>query len=210
MHPCSRYCFKSIIFKGRKKTYLHIYLHICEIFTTFAHRLDFAYEKVQYHLISFKNFINMKKIFFLTMMALCCMQVMAMQLVIEPHSGTDMQLDIARIGKWVFVHNELQLLDKAGNLLASEQINNIRKITFSDLTSDAENVPSENAIIVYPNPTQDVLIIQGVQAQVLRVYDMQGKLVITERGTQVHVADLSNGIYLLQIGTQVVRFIKKD
>jgi myo-inositol-hexaphosphate 3-phosphohydrolase len=102
------------------------------------------------------------------------------------------------------------LLDKAGNLLASEQINNIRKITFSDLTSDAENVPSENAIIVYPNPTQDVLIIQGVQAQVLRVYDMQGKLVITERGTQVHVSDLSNGIYLLQIGTQVVRFIKKD
>jgi hypothetical protein len=152
----------------------------------------------------------MKKIFFLTMMALCCMQVMAMQLVIEPQSGTDMQLDIARIGKWVFVHNELQLLDKAGNLLASEQINNIRKITFSDLTSDAENVPSENAIIVYPNPTQDVLIIQGVQAQVLRVYDMQGKLVITERGTQVHVSDLSNGIYLLQIGTQVVRFIKKD
>ena len=152
----------------------------------------------------------MKKIFFLTMMALCCMQVMAMQLVIEPQSGTDMQLDIARIGKWVFVHNELQLLDKAGNLLASEQINNIRKITFSDLTSDAENVPSENAIFVYPNPTQDVLIIQGVQAQVLRVYDMQGKLVITERGTQVHVSDLSNGIYLLQIGTQVVRFIKKD
>jgi hypothetical protein len=152
----------------------------------------------------------MKKIFFLTMMALCCMQVMAMQLVIEPQSGTDMQLDIARIGKWVFVHNELQLHDKAGNLLASEQINNIRKITFSDLTSDAENVPSENAIIVYPNPTQDVLIIQGVQAQVLRVYDMQGKLVITERGTQVHVSDLSNGIYLLQIGTQVVRFIKKD
>jgi hypothetical protein len=152
----------------------------------------------------------MKKIFFFTMMALCCMQVMAMQLVIEPQSGTDMQLDIARIGKWVFVHNELQLLDKAGNLLASEQINNIRKITFSDLTSDAENVPSENAIIVYPNPTQDVLIIQGVQAQVLRVYDMQGKLVITERGTQVHVSDLSNGIYLLQIGTQVVRFIKKD
>jgi myo-inositol-hexaphosphate 3-phosphohydrolase len=144
------------------------------------------------------------------MMALCCMQVMAMQLVIEPQSGTDMQLDIARIGKWVFVHNELQLLDKAGNLLASEQINNMRKITFSDLTSDAENVPSENAIIVYPNPTQDVLIIQGVQAQVLRVYDMQGKLVITERGTQVHVSDLSNGIYLLQIGTQVVRFIKKD
>ena len=152
----------------------------------------------------------MKKIFFLTMMALCCMQVMAMQLVIEPQGGTDMQLDIARIGKWVFVHNELQLLDKAGNLLASEQINNIRKITFSDLTSDAENVPSENAIFDYPNPTQDVLIIQGVQAQVLRVYDMQGKLVITERGTQVHVSDLSNGIYLLQIGTQVVRFIKKD
>lgn len=152
----------------------------------------------------------MKKFFSLTMITFCCIQMMAMQIVIEPQSGTDMQQDIARIGKWVFGQNELQLLDKAGNVLASERIDNIRKITFNNLTTDVENIPSENTISVYPNPTHDLLIIQGVEPQVLRVYDLQGRLLRTERGTQVHVAELNNGIYLLQIGTQVVRFIKKD
>ena len=93
--------------------------------------------------------------------------------------------------------------------------NNISKSQFyyhkrrAEVTTN-ENIPSENTISVYPNPTHDLLIIQGVEPQVLRVYDLQGRLVRTERGTQVHVAELNNGIYLLQIGTQVVRFIKKD
>lgn len=151
----------------------------------------------------------MKKIF-LFFAFVCSLQVMALNLVVEHRSGAELLQDIALIGKWVYVGDDLQLLDKAGNVLATEPLANIKKITFaiSGAQTAVEDVQSSN-IVVYPNPTQDVLMIQGIEAQPLRVYDLQGRMLKNENGTQVQVTDLLEGTYLLQIGTQVVRFIKK-
>ncbi len=148
----------------------------------------------------------MKKIL-LFFALICSLQMMAANLVVEHRSGADLLQDISLIGKWIYVGEDLQLLDKQGNVLATEPLANIKKITFSVPTA-TENVQT-NAILVYPNPTQDVLMIQGIEAQTLRVYDMQGRLLKVENGTQVSVGNLAEGTYLLQIGTQVVRFIKK-
>lgn len=151
----------------------------------------------------------MKKIF-LFFAFLCSLQVMALNLVVEHRSGAELLQDIALIGKWVYVGDDLQLLDKAGNVLATEPLANIKKITFSvsgSMTSIEDVQPSN--IVVYPNPTQDVLMIQGIEAQALRVYDLQGRMLLQQEGTQIGVSQLSEGTYLLQIGTQVVRFIKK-
>lgn len=140
---------------------------------------------------------------------LCSMQMMATNLVVERSSGDNLLQNVALIGKWVYVDDNLQLLDKAGQVLATEPLSNIKKITFSasNSTTSTENVQA-NSIVVYPNPTQDVLMIQGIEAQVLRVYDLQGRLLKTAIGTQVNVGHLAEGTYLLQVGTQVVRFIK--
>ena len=135
------------------------------------------------------------------------LQMMAANLVVEHRSGADLLQDISLIGKWIYVGEDLQLLDKQGNVLATEPLANIKKITFSVSTA-TENVQT-NAILVYPNPTQDMLMIQGIESQTLRVYDMQGRLLKAENGTQINVSNLAEGTYLLQIGTQVVRFIKK-
>ena len=151
----------------------------------------------------------MKKIF-LFFAFLCALQVMALNLVVEHRSGAELLQDIALIGKWVYVGDDLQLQDKAGNVLATEPLANIKKITFSvsgSMTSVEDVQPSN--IVVYPNPTQDVLMIQGIEAQALRVYDLQGRMLLQQEGTQIGVSQLSEGTYLLQIGTQVVRFIKK-
>jgi hypothetical protein len=151
----------------------------------------------------------MKKLFFF-LAFVCSIQMMALNLVVEHRSGADLLKDIAVIGKWVYEGDNLLLLDKAGDVLATEALANIKKITFSTSgpVTDVENVDS-NSILVYPNPTQDVLMIQGIDAQALRVYDLQGRLLVQEEGTQVDVNHLAEGTYLLQIGTQVVRFIKK-
>ena len=151
----------------------------------------------------------MKKIF-LFFAFVCSLQVMALNLVVEHRSGAELLQDIALIGKWVYVGDDLQLLDKAGNVLATEPLANIKKITFSvsgSMTSVEDVQPSN--IVVYPNPTQDVLMIQGIEAQALRVYDLQGRMLLQQEGTQIGVSQVSKGTYLLQIGTQVVRFIKK-
>jgi hypothetical protein len=151
----------------------------------------------------------MKKIL-LFFALICSLQMMVANLVVEHRSGADLLQDISLIGKWIYVGEDLQLLDKQGNVLATEPLANIKKITFalSGTPTATENVQN-NAILVYPNPTQDVLMIQGIEPQTLCVYDMQGRMLKAENGTQVSVGNLAEGTYLLQIGTQVVRFIKK-
>ena len=149
-----------------------------------------------------------QKIVLLAFAILCGMNVLATNLVIERYAGAEMVQDIAVIGKWVFVDTNLQLLDKEGNVLATEPLDNVRKIVFSDEPTAVDNV-EKGSIIVYPNPTQDVLYIQGIEAQILRIFNMQGNMLQTTEGTQVSVSHLPTGTYLLQIGTQVVRFIKQ-
>ncbi len=149
-----------------------------------------------------------QKIVLLAFAILCGINVLATNLVIERYAGAEMVQDIAVIGKWVFVDTNLQLLDKEGNILATEPLDNVRKIVFSNEPTAVDNV-EKGSIIVYPNPTQDVLYIQGIDAQILRIFNMQGNMLQTTEGTQVSVSHLPTGTYLLQIGTQVVRFIKQ-
>ena len=152
----------------------------------------------------------MKLKFILIYIIFWSLQTMATNLVIEHRSGAEEMQDIATIGKLVFVEDSIRLLDKSGNVLAIEALSNIKKITL--LTSDTSEDVNDtivNTIVVYPNPTQELLIIRGVESQTLRIYDLQGRLLKTEWGNQISVGNLSDGTYLLQIGTQVVRFIKK-
>lgn len=141
---------------------------------------------------------------------LCSLQCIATNLVLLQTDGTQQLQDIAKIGKWVFTEENLQLIDKDGNVLAIEAIAEVKKITFSISNSETttENV-AINSIVVYPNPTQDILHIAGITPQTLRVFDLQGRLLIIENSTQVNVSNLNTGTYLLQVGTQVIRFIKQ-
>ena len=153
----------------------------------------------------------MKHIFILICVICCSLQTMATNLVLEYRSGAEEMQDIATIGKLVFVGENIQLLDKEGNILATESIANIKKIYFAPPTEIDTDVNDTlvNTILVYPNPTQDVLMIQGAASQTLRVYNLQGSLLLTQWGNQISVGNLPDGTYLLQIGTQVVRFIKR-
>lgn len=154
-----------------------------------------------------------QKLLFSLLALLIGAQVAATDLVLLKTDGTQQLQDIATIGKWVYVGDDLQLLSHDGAVLAQEPALNIRKITFAessgtDTPTSMENIQS-TSVVIYPNPSQDVLIVSGIEAKALRVFDMQGRLLKAENGTQVHVSDLAKGTYLLQVGTQVVRFIKK-
>ena len=145
---------------------------------------------------------------------LCSLQCIATNLVVETRTGSGLSNDIAIIGKWMFVGQNLALLDKNGGILALEPLSNIRKIVFSpsepDVPTNDAVVGTESLYVVFPNPTQDVLHIQGATDDTpLRIYTMDGKLVTSAEGQAIDVHTLANGTYLLQIGTQVARFIKE-
>ena len=156
----------------------------------------------------------MKNKFILICALFCSMQMMATNLVVETRTGSGLTNDLAIIGKWMFVGQNLALLDKNGGILALEPLSNIRKIVFSpsepEVPTNDATVEVESLYLVFPNPTQDVLHIQGATDDTpLRIYTMEGKLVASAEGQAIDVNTLSNGTYLLQIGTQVARFIKE-
>ena len=156
----------------------------------------------------------MKNRFILIFAMLCSLQCIATNLVVETRTGSGLSNDIAIIGKWMFVGQNLVLLDKSGGILALEPLSNIRKIVFSpsepDVPTNDAVVGTESMYVVFPNPTQDVLHVQGATDETpLRIYTMEGKLVTSAEGQAIEVNSLANGTYLLQIGTQVARFIKE-
>ena len=155
----------------------------------------------------------MKKLF-LFLAFVCSMQMMALNIVVENRSGAEVVKDVAVIGKWVYEGDNLVLLDKEGNLLATEALSNIKKITFpvSGSMTSIEDVQPSN-IVVYPNPTQDILMVEHAQGDVLRLYSMDGRLVVTqavENGSaQMDMAELPTGNYLLLSGNQSFQVIKQ-
>ena len=55
-------------------------------------------------------------------------------------------------------------------------------------------------VSVYPNPTNDIVHIDGIIASEARVYNTLGQLVKTVHGTnEIGVTDLVEGVYLLRI-----------
>lgn len=143
--------------------------------------------------------------------AMCCLQMQATQLVIQRSDHTKAIQDIAAIGKWMYSGDYLQLVAHDGTLLAEEHVANIRKIIFADDSEETAigQTVQDNVIRVYPNPTHDRLMVEGAEVGTMRIYDLQGRLLKTETGTGIDVYDLPDGLYLLQIGTQVIRFTKQ-
>ena len=55
-------------------------------------------------------------------------------------------------------------------------------------------------IYVYPNPAKDRVVIEGIEAAEVNVYNSIGQVVKTVHDTnEIHVSDLPQGVYLLRI-----------
>lgn len=158
----------------------------------------------------------MRKIFY-TIMAICLSTVAIAQttdqsgssITIERLSGKDLTFALAQVGKLTFANDSVYLMDREGVILGKEAQNQTQKI----VPLAASEVP-DNLLRVYPNPTADHLIVSGLEdGATLRVYTRDGKLLETATAqgntATLQVSHLSQGTYLLQINTTVVKFIKQ-
>ncbi len=84
------------------------------------------------------------------------------------------------------------------------------------LSSAGDN--TENSFTVYPNPVQDVLIIQTTntdEIQAVAIYTISGRLVYSDDAfvNSISTAELNSGIYYVEIttesGTAVEKFVKR-
>jgi len=157
----------------------------------------------------------MRKTFFCTILSLLFSfaTFASGNLTIEYLSGEEKTEAISAIGKLTFKGDNMQLLSKTNEVLAETPLSAVKKIVFTDQTTGAPSIRNNETIVVYPNPTDDKIFIKGAtDEQVVRVFDLSGAILKSEKTsslTEIDVNDLSKGEYLSQIGTEVVKFIKK-
>ena len=140
-------------------------------------------------------------------------------LVVNPLSGKECITALGCIGKLVYSGDSLYVYDKAKTLVFSDLLANVQHIRFSDeqpsTPTNVENTQNNSnlQVKVYPNPTQDILMVENAQGDVLRLYSMDGRLVVTqvvENGSaQMDMAELPTGNYLLLSDNQSFQVIKQ-
>ena len=140
-------------------------------------------------------------------------------LVVKPLRGAECITALGVVGKLVYSGDSLYVYDVAKNVVFSDLLANVQHIRFSDeqpsTPTNVENTQGESTlqVKVYPNPTQDVLMVENAQGDVLRLYSMDGRLVVTqavENGSaQVNMAELPTGNYLLLSGKESFQVIKQ-
>ena len=164
---------------------------------------------------------TMKHKFILICALLCSLQIWAAipSLVVKPLNGSECITALGDIGKVVYSDDSLYVYNVAKELVFSNLLSNVQHIRFSgeqpNAPTNVENTQSNSdmQVKVYPNPTQDILMVENAQGDVLRLYTMDGRLVVTqavENGSaQVNVAELPTGNYLLLCANQSFQVIKQ-
>ena len=67
-----------------------------------------------------------------------------------------------------------------------------------------------NMIQVYPNPTEDLLLIKGINVQFLKIIDSSGKTILEQnRSNSIKIKEFAKGIYYIQIRTSTNKFVTK-
>lgn len=98
----------------------------------------------------------------------------------------------------------MTVVDKDGNEFAG-----FVKILFAEAPTDIEEL-CFTQVYLFPNPVVNTLNIQGVDENTpLEVYNLTGKSLLKDKGTELDVTSLSQGTYILRINNQYVKFIKK-
>ncbi len=152
----------------------------------------------------------MKKCGIILLSLYLCTLLSAQQLLIPQMTPQEQNEAVYAIGSIVLQDGYLYLKDKAGTVLYSEPLNTVRAIV---LNHDQPTALPENQVsrlVAYPNPTTSMLCIDEVDDDTTwRVYDLQGQLITVGKGNQVPVDYLAQGNYLLQVKTNIIKFIKQ-
>lgn len=155
----------------------------------------------------------MKRIFLSIIMAgLFLTSHAATHIIVERLADTPIQIDLMTVQTLKFFNgNKISFNLKNGN---SQNVDQVRSLIFSELSTAIEDVKFETNISVYPNPTVDALMVNGVQENSkMVVYSMNGIMILSQTAqdgiNKIDVSNLPNGMYLLHMDTETFKFTKE-
>ncbi len=127
------------------------------------------------------------------------------------NDGSETKYELATVQKVTFA--ESGMVVECKNTAA--KVENVRCISFSTIATTPDITTNNSALegtelFVYPNPVAETLRIDGAEAgSTFIIYDLQGRTLLQTTEPQVNVSSLAQGSYLIKIGNQVVKFVKK-
>lgn len=131
-------------------------------------------------------------------------------------SGTgDYVQAISAIGRIEFSDGKATLVFKDDSTEELGEISSINRITFGevnegDIPTELPQVEHKISVNAYPNPTADHLHIDGLQeGQTVRLFSTSGSLVYTGQEADINLSGMANGVYILQVGKEIIKIIKK-
>ena len=128
-------------------------------------------------------------------------------------NGQEKLFTLSQLGKITFENGVMYLYSHDGVMLGYNDVEQVGQVVVEqDGTTSLASV--NGTLRVYADSEQQCLFIIGLpENQKLRVFNLEGKLLLTiasqPEQTQIDVSGLQDGTYLLQFGSQVVKFIKQ-
>lgn len=156
-----------------------------------------------------------RKTFLISLLFVAIAAMAETSLIVKPLTGEEQSTALSTIGYMKMTPESLYVYSHSDLLLSKTAIKDINYLHFgsSEVAMSFENVHAATSCRVYPNPTQDMLIIENANSDKAYIFDISGRLLQTKSiegdRTSINVTSLPLGEYLLFLGNQTVKFLKQ-
>lgn len=140
----------------------------------------------------------------------------AQYLIVKFQDGTEETSEISLLQNLSFPDNLLKVNYYSG-LTDSYELSSVRTIYFQSFTTGTEDYTLDNnqEVSVHPNPATDKIYIKNAPeaAFTVAIYRIDGALIFQQQiyssNQSIDISSLTNGLYLLRIDNQALKFIKQ-
>ena len=162
----------------------------------------------------------MRNIFTLLFSIACFSHTMAsLSIIVKPLSGQECITALSNIGKIAYSGDSIYVYDATKEQVFGDLLVNVRQVRFSNespsIPTNIENTQdsSKPHILVFPNPTQDIVHIKHADANTIRIYTTSGQFlqttIIHDGEAQINISSYPSGSYLLLCGNNAFQIIKQ-
>lgn len=146
-----------------------------------------------------------------------CSAKAEISLVVRPLSGSDCISALQKIGKLTYSGDSLLVYDTGQTLIYGELLANVKHIRYSDeqIGPSVDNKQTSDylEIAIYPNPTADVLYVDNVKDNTIRLYSTDGRLLQVHKASddrvELNISNYASGVYILVCNNKAFNIIKK-
>lgn len=155
-----------------------------------------------------------KKIYILLLLFIATFSFAQTGVLVTYYDGNTQGFNVETSGKLYFASDNLYLKLNSSTTPTTIPVNIIRKITFSTTLGTTTFEENSNNLVLYPNPSSDVIKIESNVEEnlVVKIYSLTGQLVHQgnyQSNENIDVLNLASGLYLVQVNGLTIKFSKK-